>query len=441
MFNKKDLVMLIAPLIVEQFLSVAVGMADILMISYAGEAAVSGVSLVDSINNLIIQIFMALATGGAVVCAQYLGRNDEHNARLAANQLMIAATAVSILLMAFSLVFRTQLIKLIFQKADPDVIHNAETFFLYSAFSYPFIAVYNTCAALFRSMGNSRISMVVSFIMNILNIAGNALFLYGFNMGVKGVGISSLISRAVAAVLISFAILNDNMPIYISGLFSNGLNFSMIKKIMGIGIPNSLENSMFQLGKLLVQGIVSSLGTAAIAANAVAGTISSFAVIPGNAMSMAMIPVVGQTVGAGDYKLAARRTKLLIKITYAIMGVHNIAIMLLVKKMISFYNVSEQASLFAVKIIVIFCAVAIFIWPLSFPLPNALRAASDVKYTMVVSIISMWVCRIGLSYILIKHFNIGVTGVWYAMMADWVVRSIAFVARFISGKWKNAAKA
>lgn len=437
MFTKKELFKLIIPLIIEQIFAVLVGMADVVMVSAVGEAAVSGVSLVDSINILLIQLLAALATGGAVVSSQYLGKKDETNACKAANQLVLATFIISMGLMILSLAGNRVILSTIFGKVGNDVMYNARVYFYITALSYPFLAIYNSCAALCRSMGNSKVSMKAALIMNAVNVAGNAVLVYGFHMGVEGVAIPTLVSRIVAAVIMITVIKNPKYVIHISG-FRFRYEPQMIKKILHIGVPNGLENSMFQIGKLVLQSLVSSLGTVAIAGFAVAHNIVMLEYLPGNALGLALITIVGQCIGAGEYEQAAKYTKKIIAINYGFLAVICTVLIVISKPLVSIYNLSEEATAITVSMVV-FHSIFMIIWPPAFTLPNALRAASDVKYTMLVSILSMWIFRIILSYVLVKIFKMGVISVWIAMMVDWLVRDVFFIGRFVSGKWKEKA--
>lgn len=436
MWDRKRLLRLIIPLVIEQILAVTIGMADTVMVSSAGEAAVSGISLVDSINILLINIFSALATGGAVIGAQYLGKRERDSACEAAKQLVLSVAALSLVIAAFVLVAKDWLLQIIFGQVEQAVMANAQVYFFLSALSYPFLAVYNAGAALFRAMGNSKISMLISALMNLINIVGNAILIFGFHLDVAGAGIASLVSRIVGCVLIMLLLIRPIHEIYIKSLLPLKIDWGMIRNIMRIGVPNGLENGMFQIGKILVQGLISSFGTAAIAANAVAGNIASLEIIPGSALGMAMITVVGQCVGARDYDGAKRYVKKLMIITYIFMAILNIPLLFVIPQLVGFYNLSGEALAMATEILILHGTCAIFIWPASFALPNALRAANDVKFTMIVAILSMWICRIGMSYLLAQYFAMGVMGVWIAMIIDWCVRAVFLVGRYLSGKWK-----
>ena len=437
LFSGDKLKKLIVPLIIEQTLAMTVGMADTMMIASRGEAAMSGVSLVDSIAVLMIGMFGALATGGAVVASQYIGQKDTKNANRAANQLVVVMGSVALFLMVIALVFNKQILQLIYGNIEADVMAYARTYFYISAVSFPFLSLYNAGAALFRAMGNSKISMKVSLVMNGINIVGNAFFLFVMNMSVEGVALATLISRIVAGIIIMLLIRKPTNMIHVDPKFRFGFNWKIIKRILYIGVPNGLENSVFQIGKLMVQGITASFGTTAIAANAMANTIAGVAIIPGSALGMAMITVVGQCVGADDEKQMRYYTKKLMLIAYGALLALNIVVMLGLDGLIWIYNLEPATGAIARQLIVLHTIFTIFLWPLSFVLPNALRAANDVKFTMVASMISMWTFRILFSYILAKGMQMGVLGVWIAMFIDWCFRSLCFVWRFLKGGYRK----
>ncbi|WP_092750967.1 MATE family efflux transporter [Hydrogenoanaerobacterium saccharovorans] len=437
MFTKKQLVRLIVPLIVEQLLAATIGMADTLMVSGSGEAAVSGVSLVDSINLLLISIFAALSTGGAIVSAQYLGREDHPNANIAAKQLLLVTTGLATVIMSVCLIWRTSIINGLFGSAEPLVLQNALIYFLLSSLSYPFIAIYNSCAALFRAMGNSKISMFASILMNVTNIGGNAILIFGFGMGAAGAALATLLSRMLGATIMIILLRNPHNTIRLDTVFRLGFHPEMIKSILRIGVPTGLENGMFNIGKILVQGLIASFGTIAITANAVANGVAGLAQIPGSAIGLAMVTVIGQCVGAKEYEQAKNYTLKLTGAAYAMMTVTNLLVVISLSPIIGWYSVSAQTAVVAKQILIYHSVCSILIWTPSFALPNGLRAANDVRFTMITSVISMWVFRIGFSYIIGQWLGWGVLGVWVAMSIDWLFRAIVFVTRFFSGKWQN----
>ena len=437
MFSRKDLSRLILPLVVEQFLAMTIGIADTLMVATCGEAAVSGISLVDSINILLINVFSALATGGAIVCSQYIGKSQPDQARKAAKQLVLITAVLSAGVMLLCLVAQRGLLRLLFGSIEEAVMDNAATYLFLSALSYPFIAMYNAGAALFRSMGNSKISMYASLMMNIVNVGGNALLIFQCNMGVAGAGLASLISRILAAVLVLFLLGNKKNIIRIEHWLHWKPNGAMIRNILRIGIPTGLENGMFQIGKLLVASLIATFGTASITANAVTNSACSLVFVPSSAIGLGMITVVGQCVGAGDFQQAGRYMWKLTGLSYVFMAALNIGMFFCIDPMIALYQLSAETGEIARELMIWHSVAAAVLWPAAFTLPNGLRAAGDVKFTMIVSVFSMWTFRIGFSFLIGKYLGVGVLGVWIAMFIDWIFRIALFVWRVVSGKWKN----
>ena len=435
LFNRRKLVTLIWPLFLEQILSVTMGMADTLMVSGVGEAAVSSVSLVDSLNVLIVQIVSALATGGAVIASQYMGRQDKENARHSAAQLYCVLGISTVTLMVICLALSRPLLRLVFGSIDDDVMVFAQQYLIITALSYPFIGFYNGGAALFRAQGNSRISMLASLVMNLVNIAGNALLIYGFRMGVIGAALATLVGRVIAAVWLMLQNQSLSNPMRVQSWQELRPHKDTILRILGIGIPSGLENGMFQIGKLCVSSLTSTLGTSAIAANAVANSVSTLANIPGNTISLAMIPVVGQCLGAGEKKQAKRYSLLLIATAMTGLVLTNITMFAIIPYLTGWFSLSAEAASMCVAVVRWFDVFSVFFWVSSFTLPNALRSGGDAKYTMTVSIVSMWLFRVILSYIFVLKFHMGLTGVWFGMFIDWICRGICFWARFLSGKW------
>lgn len=437
LFDNKTIVTLIIPLIIEQLLAVLVGMADSIMIASVGEAAVSGVSLVDNIMVLLINLFGALATGGAVVAGQYLGQNREKEADRAANQLVWFVTICAVGITILVYLGKNLILHGVFGEIAPDVMEYANVYLMIVAASIPFIALYNGGAAIFRTMGNSKVTMQVSLIMNAINVIGNAILIYGFHCGAEGVAIPTLLSRIVAAVLIVVLLVNPKHTLHLEKTLRYRFDWGVIKKILGIGIPNGLESSMFQLGKILVLSLVSTFGTYAIAANAVSNAIALFQILPGMAISLAVTTVISRCVGAGDYEQVSYYTKKLNIITYVCMGITNAIIYFALPLIMTAYNLTPKTAMVTEQILIFHSFGCMIFWPIAFTLPATLRAAGDAKMSMIISIVSMWVFRIGFSYILGKYCEMGVFGVWVAMIIDWVFRSICFVVRYVRGKWKN----
>ena len=440
LFSNKSLYKIIIPLFIEQILAVTIGMLDSVMVSSVGEAAVSGVSLVDTVNLLLSYIFSALATGGAVVSSQFLGRKEYDHARSSAKQLLYSVVFTASIITAIVLVSGKPMLSLLFGNVEADVMGHARIYFLITSLSYPFLALYNGGAALFRSMGNSKISMSVSMVMNFINVSGNAILIFGFHLGAAGAAAATLFSRIVGSVIMTVLLHDRKNVIYIEKLFSYKPDFKIIKSILGIGIPSGMENGMFQFGKILTQSLISAMGTAVIAANAVAGTLSSFVYAVGGAVGLTLVTVVGRCVGAGECEQAKFYSKKLMKIEYTGLALMNIFLILFGKNVIAMYNLSPYSTDIAYKLLMWHALFNCTIWAVSFTLPNSFRAASDVRFPMIVSILSMWIFRVGLSYLLVLYFDLGIMGVWFAMFADWIFRGSIFATRFVSGKWLTKYK-
>lgn len=436
LFDNKALRALILPLIIEQLLAVLVGMADSIMVASVGEAAVSGVSLVDNIMVLFINLFAALATGGAVIAGQYLGQKNEKQSCRAATQLVWFTTIMAVLIMALIYCGKWFILHVVFGQIDAEVMGHANTYLRIVTASVPFIALYNAGAAIFRIMGNSRVSMQVSMIMNVVNVCGNAILIFWFHRGTEGVAIPTLVSRITAAVLIVVLLCRQNMPIHIDKSLRYRPEWTMIKRILGIGIPNGMENAMFQLGKIIVLSLVSTFGTYAIAANAVCNVVAGFQILPGMAINLAITAVIARCIGAGEHGQAEYYTKKLLKLVYISIWAINLIILALVPAILWAYNLSDVTAQTARVIMYFHAASASLIWPVAFSLPATLRAAGDAKVTMVIALVTMWLFRIVFSYVLGGYFGLGVLGVWIAMVIDWVVRAICMALRYKSGKWK-----
>ena len=435
-FSDRDLRRLIVPLVIEQLLAITVGLFDSVMVSHVGEAAISAVSLVDTVNVLLVNAFAALATGGAVIAGQYLGRREAVKAGHSGAQLLLFMGEASLLIMVLFYLAKGFVLGVVFGRVEPDVAAYANTYYIIVEASIPFLAIYSAGAALFRVMGNSKISMWVSLLMNLINVAGNALLIFGFRMGVGGVAIPTLVSRAVGAVMMVVLLRRPDLPLRVEK-FTLRHDKYVVKNILRFGVPNGLESSMFQLGKILLLSTVAVLGTASVAANAMGNTICTFQCVPGNALGLAMVTVVSRCVGAGNYEKARFYTKKLMKATYFFMWGSIALVLALLPLIMRLYNVSDQAAEYARQIIWMHGIAAAVLWPASFTLPQALRAAGDTRFTMVVSTASMWTLRVGLGVLLGRFWGFGVLGIWMAMFADWALRVSFFLPRFLGHKWET----
>ena len=437
-WNNRTLLALLGPLIIEQVLVVAMGAIDTIMVSSVGEHAVSGVNIVDTINNLLIITFTALSAGGVVVASQYIGRRDYKNSRLAARQLVYIATAVSLVMMVTALLFRRPIIRLFYGNIEDDVMAAAAVYFLFTGLSYPFLALYTSCAALFRATGNSKVPMRISLLANVLSVGGNVLFIYVMGIGVLGAALSTLASRIVAAAIAS-AMLYRNSRSHVSlfGLFNIRIVSSMIKNICNVGIPGALESSMFMIGKLLTQRIFVAFGTVAMAANAIAGVINALSFMPGTAFGITIMVVVGQCIGAGDYADAKKQTVKIMKLAYVFLFAMSVITFVFMEQLVGLFSLSPEAHELAKSFLRIHCISMALGWTMSFVLPSALRAAGDARYVMVVAIISMWTVRVSAAYFFVFVLGLGPVGVWIAMGSDFAARGISYALRWIRGKWQE----
>ena len=437
-YSNADLKKLILPLIMEQLLAILVGMLDTVMISGVGEAAVSGVSLVDNINILVIQVFSALATGGAVVAGHALGQRREEDAGRSAWQRVLFLLYASAVTTVILLGAHKSILRAIFGQVEDGVMSSATTYLIITGLSICPLALYNGCAALFRAMGNSKITMYISLLMNLLNLVGNATLIYGFKLGVAGAAISTTVSRTVAAGMIFYLLFQDDRVIHFRNRVTAKMNFGLIKRILYIGVPNGLENSLFQLGKVLLLSLVSTFGTSAIAANAVCGTIANFNILPGMAINLALLSVASYCIGAGDFEQTRYYTKKLMRLTNLCMLAVSVLMIVLCRVMLLLYHLTPETEELAVQVIRFHAFMCMFAWVPSFTLPNTLRASGDVMWTMGISIVSMWVFRIGTAYFFSNVFHLGLIGIWIAMTIDWMFRGVCYWLRFRSGKWERA---
>ena len=439
LFTKTDIRRLLIPLISEQVLAYLVGLMDSIMVSSAGEAAVSAVSLIDSISILMINIFASLSAGGSVVAGQYLGMKNEGKSRMSAEQLMVILAALSTVISALLLLLRVQLIELLFGSADATVKSNCNTYYHIVMYSIPFIALYNGGAALFRVTGDSRTPMRISLLMNAINIAGNAVLIYIFKLGVAGVAIPTLVSRAVAMLIILIKAMKPDFSLNLRSIKSYRYNSAVSRNIFSIGIPNSIEGGMFQFGKIMLLSLVSTLSTASITANAVGNTVGALHCVIGMAANQALITVVSRCVGARDYSQARFFTRYFIKLTYIIQGLVCVLMILLIPLICRIYGLSSETGILASRIMLLHAATTILLWPPAFMLSTSMRAAGDSAFAMWIAIVSMWICRVGLSYVLILVFKCSVVSIWYAWIVDWLFRMAFCIPRYLGHRWETKA--
>ena len=437
MFSNQDLLRLIAPLVVEQGLVFLVGIADSMMVSYAGEAAMSGVALVDMYTFLVNTVLAAVGTGGAVIVAQYIGNREHEKANHSASQLMLLAALISLAVMAFSVIFRRGILQLFYRSVEADVMEAAVLYLFVTALSYPFLGIYNSAAALFRSMGKTNRTMQVSMMMNLINVIGNAIGIFILHAGVLGVAVPTLISRIFAGLVMSGMAFGRKNQIYIEWRHILAWNRDSIHRILGIALPNGIENGFFALGRILVTAIVSLFGTSQIAASSASLSVGTIAIIICSANNLATTTVIGQCIGAEEYDQAAYYMKKIMAISYLGNITMTILMAVFMKQILGLYQLSAEGYEYCVILVTIHNVGSCFVHPTSFNLANALRATGDARYTMLVGTISMIFFRVGVAVLFGIVLDFQVIGVWIAMIADWSFRSLCFLLRYRSGKWRN----
>ena len=429
LFDRKKLTSLIWPLLIEQLLSVLVGMADVLMVAVLGEAAISGVSLVDAINNLFMQVLFALSAGGTVVCAQLIGAGDYSRAARAGGQLYFVTVSAMTAVMLLFLAGGRHILSLLYRQVDPAVMKSAAIYFRITALSFPLLAVYNAGIAIFRAQGNTKLSMKVSLQMNVLNVIGNAFCIFVLKMGVAGVAIPTVLARGYAALVITQRAQRQNNPLRLRSIADLKPDGELLGKVLAIGLPNGMESGLFRLGTVLLQSLVATLGTASIAAYAVASNLATYLYLPGNALGAAMITVVGQCYGAKEYAQAKKNAKVLVLLDYALAGVIAAAFIAASGFWVGLYQLTGPAAALAGSLITAH-SLAMVIWPTAFMFPYYFRAIGKAAFTMWVAIAAMWIFRIGLAYLFVRVLGMSVLGVWYAMFVDWLFRTVVYLTTF-----------
>ena len=446
LFSNRDLIRIVIPMMLQNILATVVGMIDSMMVAGIGEAAVSGVSLINSLDVVLITFFSSMAVGGTVIVAQFLGKGDTLQTKDAVKQLVYVTTAAAVLIMLIGELFREPMLHGLFGEAEEIVMHYAERYFLFILLSFPLLGVSNACGAALRALGNTTAPMLVSLAENIVNIGLNAIFIYVLKLDTAGAAIATLLSRVVGAVFLFWMLLDKKREIYIERPLQYKPNIAIIRNILRIGIPNAIENCMFSFGKLLTQSVVSALGTASITANSVANTLANYQYTVGGAVGGSSVIVIGRCVGAEEKEQAKRYSRKLLFLAYVCIWAAALLTSVFARPIIGFWQLSLETTELTRSLLLYHSVCAALVWPLGFVLPSMFRAASDVKFPMVVSVICMWLFRVALSYVFapaevsvfgitFPGLNMGVMGVWVAMTVDWAVRISLYAWRYFSGKW------
>ncbi len=435
LFNNKTLFWLLLPIIIEQFLNSLMGMADTMMVSTVGSEAISAVSLVDSINNLVIQVFSAMASGATIICSQYIGSGNKNESNRAAEQVTLTVFVISFSIAVFCILGGERLLRQVFGTVDDTVMENALVYFMITVFSYPFLALFSAGAAFYRASGNSKFPTKVSVISNVINIAGNALFIYGFKWGVAGAAFATLLSRVFCTIVIFYCLRKPRQTIVVRDYLKIRPDMPLILAIMAIGVPSGIENGMFQFGKLAVSSTVSTMGTIAISAQAMTNMFENVNGIFGNSVGIGLMTVVGQCIGANRKEEAKYYIVKLMRIAGIGTFVSCLLVLAITKPVTRLAGMEPEAAQMCLELVAAMTVVKPLVWVGAFGLPYGLRAAGDVKFSMIASVSIMWGCRVALGIFLVRAFHLGLMGVWIGMFADWIVRAVTFTIRFVNGKW------
>lgn len=435
LFDNRKLAALLIPLAVDQLLNSFMGTVDTLVVSNLGSAAISAVSLVDSINILIVQAFFALATGGTVVCSHYLGCRREDHAKEAARQLVFITFMMSLVIGVLCIAFNGQILSLIFGEVEDAVMENAKQYFFFSAISYPFIALYDDGSSILRAQENSRLPMMISVASNLVNLVLNLLFVWGLGFGVAGSACATLLARIFAMAVVMYKLRNPRLTVSLTQYHSIRPDWGEIRRILRIGIPSGVENSMFQFGKLAIQSTVSLMGTAAIAAQGMTNIIENLNGILAIGVGIGLMTVVGETLGAGRKEEAVYYVKKLCVISEVVIIVSCLVMFALVHPITYFGGMEPESARMCIHMVTWITIVKPVVWVMSFIPAYGFRAAGDVKFTMTVSVISMWFCRVTLAIVLARVFGMGPMAVWIGMFTDWTVRGVIYTVRFRSRRW------
>lgn len=436
-FTDKMIFDLVFPVFIQQVMSAVIKITDTIMVSYVGEAAVAGISFITTLDNLVNNFLFALAIGGSVVVSQYIGRNDLEKGCDAVKNMLYSIVPIAIVACLIMFAFQIPILQVLLGAVEKDVFQSAQIYFSLALFSYPFYAMFYTASAVLRAMRDTRLVMLCTVSMLALNLALKVLLIYVLKLGVLGAGVSMLTSAAVVGIIMVIMLCNTSRKVHVKNIFQVELDFKMIKRILSVGVPNGIENGLFQFGQLTLQRLTATFGTVALAANAIVKELNPISFVITKSFQNSIVTIVGQCMGAGEQEEAAMYTKHILKVCYILSLFVNLVCIVFNPQLVSLFGLSSEVNEIASSIFYVYCIGAIFFYPTSYMLPNALRGAGDTKYTMVVSMMTMFGLRIGMAYVLGQWLGLGLLGIWLAMQIDWIARSAFFVGRFLRGKWKS----
>ena len=435
LFDNRTLFWLLLPIVIEQALNSLMGMVDTVMVSTVGSDALSAVALVNSINNLVIQIFSAMAAGAVIICSQYIGSGNKEESNRVAGQVVLTVLVISLSIATFCIIGGERLLWLIFGTVEESVMENALIYFMITAISYPFLALFSAGAAFYRASGNSKFPSKISVVSNVINVIANTLFIYGLKWGVAGAALATLLSRAFCSVVIFYCLRKPRQIIVVRNYLKIRPDMSLILTILAIGVPAGIENGMFQFGKLAIQSTVSTMGTMAISAQAMTDIFELVNGIFSNSVGIGLMTVVGQCIGAHRIEEAKYYVVKLMGVAQIGVLVSCLLVLAITKPVTWLSGMEPEAARMCFKLVTAMTIVKPILWVGAFGLPYAFKAAGDIKFSMIVSVSSMWVFRVALGIFLVKIYHLGLMAVWIGIFVDWIIRAVIFTTRFVSGKW------
>lgn len=437
--ERELLIKLFWPALIEQGLTIMIGIVSTMMVSNVGAYAVSGVNLVDQINFLVFSVFNALATGATVVIAQYIGASKADKAGDTASQSVLICTASAALLGILTIAFGKPVLSLLYGSADPQVLKAGYLYMIFSGISYPFLGLYTASAGIMRASGNTRSPMITSALSNLVNIVVASILIFGAGLGVLGVSIAMLLARITSGIMSYIISLKSHGPVPFSGI-ANRFEWAVLAPIFKVGVPAGIDALIFQGARIFMGVLMSEMGTLALQANAIGNSLFGLLSLPGTAIQIVTITIVGQVYGAGQYRSAKKlMLKLCLYSSVAQLLIY-IPFLPLLDTLIKLYGPAQETIALVKKIIYSACIMIPFAWPFSFILPQALRSVGDAKSTMYISIISLILLRVAGSWFFGKYLNWGVIGIWTGMYLDWIGRSVGFLLRTTLNFWNGRKK-
>jgi len=433
--NYRQVIAIIIPLFFDQLFNGIISMLNTAMISSSGTAAVAAVSMVDSLNVIMLNIFIGIATGGTVIVAQYYGAGKAESVTKAAGNAVAAVIFSAVIISIVLTGFHDSVLTLLFKSAEPDVFANAKIYLIGSALSYPFVSVIDAISGVLRGIGNSKSYFWLSLIKNGSNLLFNIIFLKIFNFGIIGLILSIILSRflGMCCAFIYIRLLNRQIVLHFRDLLK--IDCKMLRRIMFIGIPSAGEQVFFNAGKLITQSFIVTMGTGALAINAICNSLMVLMETGGLGLSLAIVTVVGISLGHGDYKSAKKYVRVFLILGSISVALTCLIMLPLLSPLIGFFSPEPQLLPEIMRICYICSVTTPLFWCLSFVSPAALRAAGDGRFVLVSSLISMWTLRVVLGYVLGIVFKLGILGVWLAMFIEWVLRGLMYNIRLMGKKW------